>query len=301
MESASEPSHPAAPAPPLDASPVSSADGSEPSPLDERRWRPVRPDELLRKNVVAPPEDEKVEPPRVRLERRQTLEHHLKLKPTDLEAFLELAKIYRSEERPVEAKRILQQAIQIFPDDDRLTWELEEATLARSLQQLREVTELASRLNTPEADRELKRSQSDWACRRMDVCRARLARDPSLKHLHLVLAEALLDAGLFEPAVETLQAVLDVDEYSPQAYLLSGRAMLAMGKDLAAMPLLRAAALRRAVPAPLRVRVLALRLLCETAERLGTTMTLERYRRQLTTAEHELHRDLHEHASPAVK
>ena len=125
------------------------------------------------------------------MERRQELEQRLKASPTDRDAYLELAAIYRSEDRPQDAKRTLQQAIQIFPDDEKLLWELEEATLARSLQQFREVSDLASRLKTSEADRELKRSRHDWACRRIDVCRARLKRDPSKRQLRVVLGEAM--------------------------------------------------------------------------------------------------------------
>ncbi len=257
-------------------------------PLEGGRWRPVRPDELLKKNVPPPKDDDSVHLPKVRLQRRQELEQHLKLRPTDLEAYLELARIYRADDRPIEAKRVLQQAIQTFPSDDRLVWEMEEATLARSRQQLRDVTEVVSRLNTPEANRELKRSQTDWACRRMDVCRARLSRDPSQLHLRLVLAEAMFDSGMFEGAVDELKPILDVDELSPQANLLSGRATMATGKDLEAMSFFRAASLRRAVPAPIRVRITALRFLVEIASRLGTTMTLARYQQQLAAAEQEL-------------
>ncbi len=257
-------------------------------PMQGGRWRPVRPDELLRKNAAAPNPDPVAETPKVRLERRQELEQHLKLRPTDLDAFLELSRLYRSEDRPIDAKRVLQQATQIFPSEERLTWEMEEATLARSRQQLREVTDLASRLSTPEVTQALQRSQTDWSCRRMEVCRARLARDPQQRHLHLVLAEAMFDSGMFEATIEELQTIIDTDDYSPQANLLVARSLIAMGKDLDAMPKLRAASMRRVLPAPLRIRIIALRLLCEIAERLGTTMTLERYRQHLAQAEQEL-------------
>ena len=127
---------------------------------------------------------------RIKPERRQELEHHLKSSPTDHDAYLELAAIYRSEIRPLEAKRVLSQAHDLFPDDTTILWELEEATLARSLQQFREFSDLAKRLETAEADREVQRSARDWAHRRIEVCEARLTRDPTLLHLHLVRAEA---------------------------------------------------------------------------------------------------------------
>ena len=275
------------------------ADSSELSPLEGGRWRPVRPEELLKKNpaeqtsALDPSSDpaansSSAPSPKVRLERRQELEHHLKSSPTDLAAFMELGRIYRAENRPIDARRVFHQALEIFPEEKELLWEHEEAVLARSLQQLKEVAELSARLDTIEAERELKRSRNDWACRRMEVCRARLARDPSLHHLRVVLAEAMTDAGMFEEAIDELNAALDNDDLSAAAFLLRGRCLLAMGKDIEAMAALRATALRRSVVAPLKSRIIALRLLCETAERLGVTLTLANYRKHLQQAEQEM-------------
>lgn len=277
-----------------DSSPAGDADShSELSPMDGGRWRPVKPEELLRRNPVVD-QDQLLDPspasvaPKVRLERRQELEHHLKQRPADLEPYLELGRIYREENRPADSRRILQQALEIFPDDEGLKWELEEAILARSLQQLREVSELAERLDTVETEHELERCKADWAARRMEVCHARLKRDPSKRHLRVSLAEALYDAGEYREALSAIEEVIEDDELSPVAFLLRGRCLLELGKDVEAMSALRAAALRRAVVAPLAVRVLALRLLCDTAERLVVPLTLEKYRRHLSACEQEL-------------
>jgi tetratricopeptide (TPR) repeat protein len=283
-------------------------DGSQPdltqgnsdlSPIDGGQWRPVRPEELLLKNQPAEGDDDRTEPPaKVTLERRQELEQHLKASPTDRDAYLELAAIYRDQHRPQDARRTLEQASQIFPDDEKLLWELEEATLARSLQQFREVSDLASRLKTSEADRELQRSRHDWACRRIDVCRARLKRDPSRQQLRVVLGEAMYDAQMYEEALAEMTTAANIDEYAPQAHLIRGRCLLALGKDLEAMSALRAATLRRAVPAPLRIKIAGLKLLCETAQRLGVDLTLQRYRQQLQVAEQELAGNTQAAASP---
>ncbi len=230
---------------------------AELSPLDGGRWRPVSPDELLRKNA-SPNSNENaasghnsnqsaagIKPPVVQLERRQELEHKLKSNPTDLDGFLELAQIYRDELRPLESKRLLKQAGKIFPDNEAVRFQFEEAVLARSLQQLREVADLAKRVKNPEADRELQRSQSDWAQRRMDVCRARLERDPSQVGLRLTMAEAKFDAEMFEDAMEDASQLLELDDLSAQAHFLRARCLSALGKDLPAMKELRAVALRR--------------------------------------------------------
>jgi tetratricopeptide (TPR) repeat protein len=147
---------------------------------------------------------------------------------------------------------------------------------------------LDQRLNTKETERELQRSQTDWAQRRIDVCKARLKRDPSLIHLRVVLAEAYLDAEMHEQSLNAVKALLTSEEHSPYGYLIGGRCLLSMGREVDAMAAFRAAALRRAVVAPPRTKVAALRLLCETAERLGVELTLKRYREALKFAEKQL-------------
>lgn len=258
------------------------------SPLEGGRWRPVSPDELLRKNVAAP--DDLSEPEReqrraVQLERRQELEHKLKANPTDLEGFLELAAIYRREQRPLEAKRLLKQASQIFPDDENVRFQLEEAVLARSLQQYREVSDLAARLKTPEADRELERSRSDWAMRRIEVCQARLQRDPSQVALRMAMAEAQFDAELFEESFDDAGRLLELDEFAPQAHFVRARCLLALSQDMAAMKELRAVALRRSVIAPENLRHTSLKLLCDLADKYSLDATGQQYRAHLNRLE----------------
>jgi thioredoxin-like negative regulator of GroEL len=226
--------------------------------------------------------------PRVELNRRQQLEQRWKSTPSDLDVCMELAQIYRAENRPTDAWRILQQAIEIYPHQADLRWEYEEAILARSLLQLREVTELAHRMKSAETERELKRCQQDWALRRIEICRARLNRDASQMHLRIVLSEGLRDAGSHREAIEELEPVLARDDFSPTGYLIRGQCLLALDRPLDALASLRAAALRRSVVAPVRLRIVALRLMCDTAQRLGIALTLQRYQQLLQLAEQEL-------------
>lgn len=258
------------------------------SPLEGGRWRPVRPDELLRRDdsAGAVPAAAPVAAPS--LERRQELERYLRGRPADIDAYLELAAIYREAGRTVEATRVLKQALESEPGEPRVLWQLEETSLARALQQLHDVRQVAQRLHTPEAERELERAQTDWACRRAEVCRARLSRDPSLDHLRVVLAEALRDLGRTEEAIEALGPALQVDCEAPLAYLILGHCLQANGKDLEALAAWRAAALRRAVPAPPRIRVAALQAAADVAERLGLNGSLPLYRQSLRQAEAEL-------------
>ncbi|KLU07626.1 hypothetical protein RISK_000303 [Rhodopirellula islandica] len=213
--------------------------------------------------------------------RRQQLEHHLKTCPTDREGYLELATIYREEHRPLQAAKVLRQAHELFPDDMSMLWELEEAQLARSVQQLVEVRDLATRLGNSSADHELDRATTDWANCRLKVCRARLARDPSLTYLHMVLGEALYDLERYEEAMEELEPLVDSETHSPGAYLLMGRCQLLLSQDMAAMKSLRQASIRRAVVGPAKTRSAALRLLIDLAERHGLHASLQFYQQSL--------------------
>ena len=221
------------------------------------------------------------------IERRQYLEHHLRSRPTDLESYMELGQLYRDTDRPADAKRILEQAVEVFPKNPQVHWELEEAILARSLQQYREVLEIAERIDTPEIDRELERSQNDWASRRIEVCQARLKRDPELYDLRLALGEAFLDVGRYEESIESVRELADQDIYSASASYLTGRCYLEIGRNHDAMKSLREVALRRAVPASPELKIAALQLLCTTADRLGVSRTLEIYQTQLEIAQSE--------------
>lgn len=257
------------------------------SPLEGGRWRPVRPEELLRRGDATPSTSSPTPSVKPTLERRQELERYLRDRPADIDSYLELAAIYRDAGRSAEATRVLKQALEVEQDHPLVLWQLEEASLARALQQLRDVREVAERLHSPQAQRELERAQVDWANRRADVCRARLARDPSLMHLHVVLAEALRDLGQNDEAIEAVRPALEDDTEAPLAYLIYGNCLQAVGQDLEALAAWRACALRRAVPAPRRIRAAALRSAVDLAERLGLHGSLPLYRQSLRQCEAE--------------
>lgn len=236
---------------------------------------------------AAPAHPEPAKQDRAQPDRRQQLEQRIREQTIEIEPYLELAAIYRAEDRPLEAKRVLHQALQLN-DDPRVLWQYEEAVLARSLQQLREVTQLAARLNTPEVQRELERAETDWANRRLDVCRARLAREPEKHHYRLVMAEAYADLGLHEQACEVLTPCYELDAYAPAARLLQGKCLSALADDLGALAAYRAAALRRTLQVSPKIRIAAMRAAAEIAQRLGLTLSQQRYLHALETAEAEL-------------
>lgn len=257
------------------------------SPLEGGRWRPVRPEELLRRGDSVPSTSPQPRAAQPTLERRQELERYLRDRPADIDSYLELAAIYRDAGRSNEATRVLKQALEVEPEHPLVLWQMEEALLARALQQLRDVREVAQQLHSPEALHELERAQTDWANRRAEVCRSRLARDPSLIHLRVVLAEALRDLGHYDEAIASLQPALEDDTEAPLAYLILGNCLQASGRDLEALAAWRACALRRAVPAPARIRAAALRAAVDIAERHGLGASLPLYRQALQQCEPE--------------
>jgi tetratricopeptide (TPR) repeat protein len=167
---------------------------------------------------------------------------------------------------------------------------------------LKDVRDVAQRLNTPEATRELERAQTDWACRRAEVCRARIGRDPASAHLRVVLAEALRDLGEYPEAIASAQQASTCDSESPLAYWIIGQCHYALGDSLQALTAWRHAALRRAVPAPAKLRVAALKAACEQAERLGLSGSLPLYQQALQLAELEAaqHQDRQPIAAPMM-
>lgn len=254
-------------------------------PLEGGIWRPVAPEELIRRQAPNDEDDGAPAPAKVTPERRQYLERYLRDRPADIDAYLELATIYRDLGRTVESKRVLKTALEIEPEHPTVLWELEEAELARSLQQLRDVREVASKLLTSEAQRELERAKVDWANRRASVCRARIARDPENHHLRVILAEALRELGENVEAIAVLEPALASDTESPMAYLIMGHCRLSEGDKLGAISAWRHAALRREIPAPPKIKVQALKAAIGTAEALGLSGSVKIYQQALQIAE----------------
>jgi tetratricopeptide (TPR) repeat protein len=224
-----------------------------------------------------------VDPSKAGPSRRQELEHRLRDVHTDRDAYLELAAIYRSENRPQLAAKVLQKGHEVFPEDASILWEWEEARLARSLQQLAEVREMAAKTKSVLADNEYERGQTNWATCRIQVCRARIQRDESKAYLRLVLAEALYDLERYDEALDEVTPLENDEHHGATAALWQGRCHLILGHDVKAMKYLRNACLRRAIVSPPRVRAAALKLLIDLADRHGLTATQQLYQTTLAS------------------
>lgn len=215
--------------------------------------------------------------------RRQSLERRLKDARTDREAYFELATIYRSEGRSMQASKILKQGCEVFPDDLDLLWEYEESQLARSIQQLMEVREMAAKAKNAAFDKDVERCSTDWAHCRVKVCRARLARNLEMQHLRLVLGEALYDLDKPADAINELDPLMQNDNHSSAAAYWIGKCHLVSGSDIEAMHWFRIASLRRSVTSPPKVQMAALKILVDLADRHGVAATHELYKSTLAS------------------
>ena len=217
-----------------------------------------------------------------RVARRQELERVIRRHSLDDDAYHELARSYRADGLDGEAKRVLKAATEVFPDDEGFRWELEEVTLAVSLNHVRRVRELMDRLDNSEVETELRRAEADWNHRRLEVCRDRIARGVRTEASRIQTAEALLDLERPAEVADVLEPLAENPKFAGRASLLIGRSRSAVGDDLGAMRAWRRAAFGRRHPAGPSVRSAAARLLVSQAERLGLAATRGHYQRRVS-------------------
>ncbi len=161
-----------------------------PSPVELERWLEEEP---------APKQTN------VTLERFQTLEHLIRENPLTADPYLELARIYLQRNRWTDAKRVLENASQRFPEHEQVNFLHEEAQLARSLQLLWEAQAAHRQEPTRLTEESVDRSRLELNVLREKICRARLSRHPQQLELHLPLATALSNLDRPDQAIASLQ------------------------------------------------------------------------------------------------
>jgi tetratricopeptide (TPR) repeat protein len=236
-------------------------------------------DDLKRKGTPYPALMEKEEPakPVVTLQRYQELEQHLRNSPADADGYLELSRIYLSQGRSFDAKRVLDRAMEHLSDDARIVYEWEEMQVARS-RQLLDQAEQAFLQEKTVANREARdRCTIDLANTRIQVCKARLEREPHNLEIALPLANAYRQLGRFQEAIDVLQRAKANSQIRARACLQLGMVFMQIDKPLEAIAAFRQAALYRAPPPPEKIRDKALELAAEVAEKVGLIASARRY------------------------
>ncbi|HVT73719.1 MAG TPA: tetratricopeptide repeat protein [Lacunisphaera sp.] len=144
------------------------------------------------------------------------------------------------------AKRLLQRAIQLAPDDVSSHFQLGGLAVAtKDLQLAREQFELCTRLNPAFSDgwaqlSELQANGGDKAGAAQTLADG-LAHCPDSPGLHLMRARNLRDAGQTGEAIEEFKASIRLRPNEPEAYVELGNVYINLGQDELGISLMRLA------------------------------------------------------------
>jgi tetratricopeptide (TPR) repeat protein len=131
-------------------------------------------------------------------------------KPAEVENYLELAKLFASQQRLREAEQILIQALAVTGGGDLNVRErLEEAQLQRIHQQVDIANRRAEQEKTPETAELAKRMAVQANQVEMEIYAARAAREPGNLMLQYELGLRAKRAGKFKEAIQAFQAARD--------------------------------------------------------------------------------------------
>ncbi|RMF43552.1 MAG: hypothetical protein D6753_04815 [Planctomycetota bacterium] len=213
----------------------------------------------------------------VPLERFQVLERQVREIPLTEDPYLELARIYLHRGRWQDAKRILDLAIERFPDSEDVNYLREEAQLNRALQLVEEAQQELRAEPTRLTREKLQRCEIELNVLREKVCRQRLQRHPDQVALQIPLAAALEYQGRIEEAIDCLRQASDDPPLRAQAALQLGRLLERVERIPEALSAYRRAALFRRPPPQAEIRRAALEAAADLAERYSLVDSARRY------------------------
>ena len=253
---------------------------------------PLTPDDLL---IRHQPVDENSwldgnagtqEPKRqIPLERFQTLEHILRDSPINVDPYLELSRIYLKSSRWTDAKRVLDSAVERFPENEQANFLREEAQIARSLQLVSEAKTAHDAEPTRLTQESLDRCYLELNVLREKVCRSRLARHPEQIELNMPLATALENLGDKDGAIACLQAAVEQPKLRAQAALQLGQLYERAQRIPEALSAYRRSAMFRVPPPTPEIKLKALTLAANLAQRSGLVDSALRYVQMLVELE----------------
>jgi tetratricopeptide (TPR) repeat protein len=211
------------------------------------------------------------------LERFQALEHIIRDSPLTVEPYIELAKIYLQNKRWTDARRVLDAAVEKFPEDEDANFLREEAQIARSLQLFGEAQQQFTDEPTELTEQALNRCRIELNGLRERVCKARLARHPAQEELYLPLASALTNQGRVEEAVAYLAKAIANPQLRAPAALQLGQTLEAIHRVPEALQAYRRAALYRVPPPSREIKLQALTAAANLAEKAQLIDSARRY------------------------
>lgn len=213
----------------------------------------------------------------VSLERFQELERIIRDSPINVDPYLELSRIYFQNSRWNDAKRILDQAVDRFPEIEDAIYLREEAQLRRSLQLLDEARAAHQAEPTQLTQESLERSHIEFNVLREKVCKSRLARHPQQIELNLPLANSLENLGKSAEAIGCLEKAAVEPALRARAALQLGQLMERARRIPEALSAYRRAALFRVPPPSREIQVKALTAAAHLAQASGMVDSALRY------------------------
>jgi tetratricopeptide (TPR) repeat protein len=217
--------------------------------------------------VRTPAEDVRPSKPApIPLKRFQELEQAIKHAPANVEAYLELGRIYLEQERWNDAKRVLDAGVQFCNENEPLLLLREDLTLLLASQLVEEAKARCAQKPTAENRYELEQAEINMANERIRICSHRFARRPDEKELLVPWAIALRQLARHDEAVDLLTQAAQVPALRARASLQLGMCFQFLARPLEALAAFRKAALFRSPPPDPAIRVRALELASSIAE-----------------------------------
>ena len=215
------------------------------------------------------------------LERFQHLEQEIRNAPANSQPYIELGQIYLNQERWSDAKRVLENGVQLCPESEPLVLMREELLLHQASQLLQQAkTALAQELSE-ENKHGLEQAEVNYANERIRVCRDRFARHPEQKEILINWAIGLRQLGRFDEAIVLLVKAADEPDLRARASLQLGMCYQTLNRPLDALSAFRKASLFRAPPPEPKIRQRALELALDLAEELSLIDSARFYAEQM--------------------
>lgn len=239
--------------------------------------QPINPDDLILRPAASSDEEKQPAGPVVPLERFQELERTLREIPLTVEPYIELAEIYRKAHRWSDVRRVLEKAVQRFPDDSHVRDMFEQAQLSRS-QELYAIADSEYKAEPTQLTLEnLQRSQLELNGLRERIFRDRLSRHPDQLELLLPLAESLDQLDRRDEAIELLKKACQKPELRAEASLQLGKLLEHSHRVPEALSAYRQAALYRLPPPSPAIQIESLQRAADLAERTHLFDSARRY------------------------
>lgn len=217
----------------------------------------------------------------IALERFQQLEQSIRNTPASPEPYVELGRIYISQDRLSDARRVLDLGANACVEHEPLLVLREDLILHQANQMVEQArTEYAQR-HTEENKHALEQAEINYANERIRVCRDRFTRHPNQFDILVNWAIALRQLARFDEAIELLDKAATQPELRARASLQLGMCYQTLGRPLDAMTAFRRASLFREPPPEPKIRQRALELALEIAEDLSLIDSARFYAEEL--------------------